>query len=88
MTPKSNSSTNADDIIDIALHHEIKWRAYELYEQRHDAADGPNLTDELPRVAYAVAQIQKNSDGQPADNRAVRAARVYLCALSSFISAR
>ena len=35
MTPDSSSenhpSINADEIIDVALHHEIKFRAYELY---------------------------------------------------------
>ena len=64
----------------------VRWK--EVYDWRHDAADNHDLKDELPRIAYAVAKIQKDSDGMAADNRAVRAARVYLCALSSFISAR
>ena len=32
---ESHASINADDIIDIALNHEIKCRAYELYERQH-----------------------------------------------------
>ena len=85
MTPEIYNSTGADDTIDVALHYEIKCRAYELYERRHDAADGHDLRDELRRVAYAVSQIQKNSNGEIGDSRTVRAARVYLHALSSFI---
>jgi hypothetical protein len=87
MTPESPRIIN-DEIIDIAFHDEIKCRAYELYERRHDAADSHNLKYELPRVAYAVAQIQKNSNGEAWDTRAVRAARVYLHALTSMISER
>ena len=96
MTPDSSSenhpSINADEIIDVALHHEIKFRAYELYQRRHDTADGHDVKDklqaELPRVAYAAAQLQKCSNGELGDTRAVRAARVYLRALSSFIAKR
>jgi hypothetical protein len=88
MTPESHTSMNADDILDVALHHEIKCRAYELYERRYDAADGHDLRDELRRIAYAAAQLQKHANGQVGDTRAVRAARVYLRALGSFISER
>jgi hypothetical protein len=90
MTPEGQ--INAEDIIDVALHHEIKCRAYELYERRHDTTDGHDLKDklqaELPRVAYAAAQLQKYSNGEVGDTRAVRAARVYMCALSSIIGER
>ena len=89
MTPESHTSINADDIIDVAIHHEIKCRAYELYERQHGSLDGHDLKDnlqaELHRVAYAAAQLQKYSNGETGDTRAVRAARVYLRALSSFI---
>ena len=89
MIPESHASINADHILDVALHHEIKCRAYELYEWRHDTVDGHDLKDklqaELPRVAYAAAQLQKYANGEVGDTRAVRAARVYLRALSSFI---
>ncbi len=88
MTPESCASTGADDAIDVELHHEIKCRAYELYERHHDAADGHDLRDELRRVAYAAAQLQKYSNGEAGDTRAVRAARVYLSALSYFIGKR
>ena len=91
MTPVSQSSIHTSDIIDVALHHEIKSRAYELYEQRHDIGGYDlkgKLQDELPRVAYAAAQIQKYSNGEIEDTRAVRAARVYLRALSAFIAER
>jgi hypothetical protein len=92
MTPEPLASINADDTMDVALHHEIKTRAYELYERRRDMCDGCDLVDtlqeELQRVAYAAAQLQKYATGEVGDTRAVRAARVYLRALSSFISQR
>ena len=78
-------STGSDDSIDAELHYEIKCRAYELYEGRHNAVACDDLRDELCRIAYAVSQIQKNSNGESGDTRAIRAARVYLSALSSFI---
>jgi len=90
--PEGHASSNANDIADVALHHEIKCRAYELYELRHDTFDGHDLEDklraELLRVAYAAAQLQKYSKGEVEDTRAVRAARVYLRALSSFVAKR
>jgi len=74
---------------DVSLHHEIKCRAYELYEQQPNTVGGYNLKDklqaELPRVAYAASQLQRFSNGEIAETSAVRAARVYLLALSSFI---
>jgi hypothetical protein len=82
MTPEIYTPTGADDTIDVALHHEIKCRAYELYERRDD---GHDLKDELRRVAYAAAQLQKHANGEVGDTRAVRASRVYLRALCSFI---
>jgi hypothetical protein len=85
MTPDNPTSTNEDDILDLALHNEIKCRAYELYEGRHDVADSHDLKTELRRVAYAAAQLRKYSNGEVGDTRAVRAARVYLSALSHFI---
>jgi hypothetical protein len=88
MTPEIYTSTGADDTIDVELHYEIKSRAYELYEGRHDPADGYDLKDELRRVAYAAAQLQKYSNGEVGDTRVVRAARVYLSALKYFISKR
>lgn len=87
MTAASSTSINSDEIIDVALHHEIKRRAYELYDQHYDAAFRPefNLQTELPRVAYALSQVQKYHDGKVGDTRAVRAAQVYLRALISFV---
>ena len=91
-SPENYFSIEVDDIVDVALHHEIKFRAYELYERHHDTADGHDVKDmlqaELHRVAYAAAQLQKYSNGEVVDTRAVRAARVYLRALSSFIGER
>lgn len=89
----SNSTPiHADKIIDTVLHDEIKCRAYELYQRQLDDADGSDFEDklrvELPRVAYAVAQIQNPVNAGEEDTRAVRAARVYLRALSSFIGVR
>ncbi len=80
MTPESHTSINADDILDVALHHEIKCRADELYEGRRDVADSHDLKAEVHRVAYAAAQPQKYSNGEVGDARAVRAARV-ICVL-------
>jgi hypothetical protein len=78
-SPENYFSIDVDDIIDVALHHEIKFRAYELFERRHDIA-GHDLRDELqaelPRVAYAAALLQKHSKGEVGDTRAVRAARI------------
>lgn len=89
-SPENYFSIDMDDIVDVALHHEIKFRAYELFERRHDIADGHDLRDELqaelPRVAYAAAQLQKHSKGD--DTRTIRAARIYLRVLSSFIGKR
>ena len=88
MAPKRDAEINADNITDVALHDEIKWRAYELYERQgnDDSHDLENeLHSELMRVAYAAAQLQKYSNGEVGDSKAVRAARVYLRALSSFI---
>jgi len=86
MIPQSRSSVIADDV---ALDDEIKWRAYELFERQHDPADGRSQKDslhaELPRVAYAAFQLQQYSNGAIAETRAVRAARVYLGALITFI---
>ncbi len=87
-SPENQSSINADDIMDVTLHDEIKWRAYELYELPDTADDydlNNELHNELPRLAYAAAQLQKYFNGESGDTRAVRAARVYLRALSSFI---
>ena len=86
MTPEIYTPTGADDTVDVELHYEIKCRAYELYGGRHDLADGHDLKAELRRVAYAAAQLQKYSDGEVGDTREVRAARIYLRALGSFIS--
>lgn len=89
MTPKKDVAINAYDTIDITLHDEIKWRAYELYQRQDDNAEDRDLKAELQfellRVAYAAAQVQKYSCGEITDSKAVRAARVYLRALSSFI---
>jgi hypothetical protein len=92
MIPESHAAINADNIVDLALHHEIKCRAYELYERHGDTVDGHDshyeLQSELLRVVYAAAQLQKYSKGEVGDTRAVRAARVYLRALTAFIGER
>jgi hypothetical protein len=87
MTAASSASINADEIIDVALHYDLKCRAYELYDQHCDPVlrDEFKLQTELPRVAYALSQMQKYHDGNTGDTRAVRAARVYLRALISFV---
>ena len=89
MTAKRDAAISSDDIIDIVLHDEIKCRAYELYEKKDDHTQHHDrkkeLQFELLRVVYAAAQLQKYSDGEMTDSKAVRAARVYLRALTSFI---
>ena len=90
MTPNKDIAIDTNDIIDITLHDEIKWRAFELFERQDDNTEHHDLKTELqfelPRVAYAAAQLQKYSDGKITDSKAIRAARVYLRALSSFIA--
>ena len=90
MTAASSASINADEIIDVAPHYELNCRAYELYNQHYDPSmrDKFKLQTELPRVAYALSQMQKYHDGKTGDTRAVRAARVYLGALISFVRSR
>ena len=91
MTSDAHALGNADQIPDVTLHDEIKCRAYELYRQP-DALNGHDLKDglqaELPRVVYAAAELEKYVKGEVGDTRSVRAARVYLCALSLFIGER
>lgn len=91
-TTSNYASISADDTIDAALHNEVKCRAYELYQRQREDTDGHDLKDklrsELLHVAYAVSQIQRHSNDKVEESRAVRAARVYLRALSSFISNR
>ena len=89
MSPESTVSIGADHSSDFAIHDEIKCRAYKFYEQR-DAGDGHQLEDELqtelPRVLYAAAHLEKYIKGELGDIKSVRAARVYLRALSAYIS--
>ena len=89
MTPESLVSIGADHSSDVAIHDEIKRRAYKLYEQR-GAGDGHHLEDELqselPRTLYAAAQLEKYIKGEVGDINSVRAARVYLRALSAYIA--
>ena len=91
MTAETHVLIGADHSTDVALHDEIKHRAYELYEQR-GSVDGHHLEDglqaELPRALYAAAELEKYANGEVGDIRSVRAARVYLRALSSFIGER
>jgi Protein of unknown function (DUF2934) len=88
MTPEAHASSSADQVLDLALHDEIKCRAYELYEQRR-APDGRDpksgLQSELPLVIYAAAELEKYAKGEINETKAVRAARVYLGALRFFI---
>jgi hypothetical protein len=90
MIPESPAAIDTERIVDPALHHEIKCRAYELYEQHGNTVEGRDshdeLQSELPRVAYAAAQPQKYLKGEVGDARAVASARVYLRALTAFIA--
>ncbi len=88
MTPERVVASSCD-LNDAALHDEIKLRAYELYarpcnDMNHQDTKN-ELRFELRRVAYAASHIQMSNDGF-GDDRIVRAARVYLRALSSYIA--
>lgn len=88
MTPE-RVVASSDDFNDDALHDEIKLRAYELYARQRDDMEPRDLANELrfelPRVVYAASQIQMSNGGFE-DDRILRAARVYLHALSSYIA--
>ncbi|MBZ5600044.1 MAG: DUF2934 domain-containing protein [Acidobacteriia bacterium] len=87
MTPEAHTSTT-DHSADVALHDEIKHRAYELYQQRGPANGhrlGDGLQAELPRALYAAAELEKYANGEVGDIKSVRAAQVYLRALSACI---
>ena len=88
MTPEAHASIAADHSADVALHDEIKHRAYELYQQGgpldgHHPENG--LQAELPRALYALAELEKYANGEVGDIKSVRAAQVYLRAPSSCI---
>jgi len=89
MTTNKVAVSNVYDVTDAALHDEIKLRAYELYARQCDDIERQDIRNEIrsefPRVVYAAAQIQM-SNHDLRDGRAVRAARVYLRALASFIA--
>jgi hypothetical protein len=89
MPSEASVSTNEGHISDDALHEQIKFRAYDLYMKRRPM-DGHDLKDtlqgELSYVAFAAAALQKYAAGEVGETMVVRAARVYLRALTSLIS--
>jgi hypothetical protein len=89
VTPEPHVSTGAGRFTDAAIHDEIKHRAYKLYEQR-GAVEGHDvgLQTELPRALYAAAELEKCTNGRVGEIKSVRAARVYLRALSAYIAER
>jgi hypothetical protein len=72
------------------MHDEIKRRAYQLIEQKRAVADGSRVEEELkgelPRIVYALSKVQECADADIDGDRVCRAARIYLCALSSFVA--
>lgn len=74
------------------MHEELKWRAYHFFEQKQTETSGTTLNDELkdelPRIAYALSLVQECGDADMSNDRAYRAARIYLRALSSFVAVR
>lgn len=89
MTSEVPVSINAGRIPDDMLHEQIKFRAYDLYMKRRPI-DGQDLKDtlqgELPYLAFAAAAVQRYAAGEVGETRVVRAAQVYLRALTSLIS--
>ena len=91
MASEAYVSIRADHSHDVALHDEIKRRAYQLYEHR-GSVDGHHLEDglqaEFPHALYAAAELGKYANGEVGDIKSVRAARVYLRALKACIGER
>lgn len=89
MNPEAHTPTEADQSSDVALHDEIKRRAYELYQRGPlDTPGLDGLQAELPRTLYALAQLKKHANGEVGDIKRVRAAQVYLQALSACLGQR
>ena len=90
MTSATSVSIHAAHIPDNTLHEQIKFRAYDLYTKNRPI-DGQDLKDtlrgELLYVAFAAAALQKYAAGEIGETMIVRAAQVYLRALTSLISA-
>lgn len=89
MTPERVAPIRSHEVTETALHDEIKRRAYELYDRKRDDSERQDIKNELqaelPRVVYAAAHVQ-NSNCEFDEDRIVRAARVYLRALTSYIA--
>jgi hypothetical protein len=73
---ESPAAIDTESIVDPALHHEIKCRAYDLYKRHGNTVDGRDshdeLPSELPRVAYAAAQLQMYLEGEVGDTQSRR----------------
>lgn len=74
------------------MHDEIKCRAYQLIERKQALADGSRVEDELkgelPRIVYALSMVQDCANAAVGSDRIYRAARIYLLALTSFVTER
>lgn len=74
------------------MHDEIKLRAYHFIERKKAVAGGSRVEDELkgelPRIIYAISRVQNCTDADMGHDRICRAARIYLLALSSFVTER
>ena len=72
------------------MHDEIKRRAYQLIENKFAVANRggveEELKGELPRIVYALSRVQGCAHVDPSNDRAYRAARIYLQALISFVA--
>jgi hypothetical protein len=73
---ESPAAIDTESIVDPALHHEIKCRAYDLYKRHGNPVDGRDshdeLPSELPRVAYAAAHLQMYLEGEVGDTQSRR----------------
>jgi hypothetical protein len=81
-----------DDIQSERLHESIKMRAYRFLEEKDIEAARSNLDDELrgelPYIAYALSVVQESGGQELSNDRAYRAALIYLRALTSFVAFR
>ena len=76
-------------LVTSGMQDELKRRAYALYERCGTVNAEPernSLNAELARALNAAAELERYARGRVGDVDTVRAARVYLRALSAYIA--